>query len=179
MSAFQSFASSIGNITRPIKLILAILFGAFCMTVGGIIMKLSVVDLLDARDSGNWTATVATLDAARPVRNSGRGSSGYSQEIKYHFAVNNVRYEGSRLSFHRRSTKTSEESMAMLPPATPGSPITVYFDAQDPGRNVVYPGLDKMMFIPPLFALVSLLAGAAVSGLQVRKFMQRDAKADT
>ncbi|HZW14435.1 MAG TPA: DUF3592 domain-containing protein [Noviherbaspirillum sp.] len=162
---------SLDTITRPIKLILAIVFGGFCMTVGGIIMKVSLSDLLDARESHQWVPAAATLDVARVVRNAGRGSSGYSQEIRYHFRVGGAYYEGSRLSFNRQSTKTSEESMAMLPSTTPGSQIIVYFDANDPSRNVVYRGIDKMMFIPPLFALVSLLVGAAVAGLQVRRFL--------
>lgn len=177
MSSLQSTASQVQTITRPIKLILAIVFGVFCMTVGGIIMKVSLSDLWNAHASRQWIPATATLDVARTVRNSSQVSRGYSQEIRYHFDVGGARFGGSRLSFNRQSTKTAEESVAMLPSTAPGSEITVYYDAEDPTRNVVYPGVDSMMFIPPLFALVSLIVGATVAGLQVRRFAQQRERA--
>lgn len=178
MSFSSTAASQFATITGPVKLILAVVFGAFCMTVGGIILKVSLSDLVDAHASRHWVPATAMMDVARAVRNSGRRSSGYSQEIRYHFLVDGVRYGGSRLSFNRQSTKTAEESMAMLPSAVPGSEIKVYFDANDPSRNVVYPGVDRMMFIPPLFAVLSLVVGATVAGLQVRRFLKQKVRRD-
>jgi hypothetical protein len=140
------------------------------MCVGSIIFYISLSTLLEARASRHWHVAIGVVDESHPQFNTGNSGTGYSQTINYHFFINNVRHDGSRLDYNKRSTKTKIESETLLSPFPPGSTIPIYYDPDNPQKNVLVPGPHSMTYIPPIFGVFSFLIGVLISLLTLFKY---------
>lgn len=140
-----------------LKTLLGVVFSVFCISVGTVILAISLSILLEARASRTWPAAEGVVDLSETVFNSSH--RGYSQEVKYHFIVGGVRYEGSRLDYNKRSTRTKTESEEMLSAFRKGAQVRVYFDPKAPERNALIPGPEPMTYVPPFMGTFSIIFG--------------------
>jgi hypothetical protein len=154
--------------------------GAILSVVGfGVAFFLGKPILDTAKESRNWPSAPGVITHSSVGRERNNGSTMYSADIAYRFKVNDQDYVGNNIT-HGGNWSSSRPGSAKRTTARypVGKDVDVYYDTEDPGRNVLEPGtslssyavygIGWLFLILGVWAMASsafrILAGAAIIG---------------
>jgi hypothetical protein len=113
-------------------------------------------ELRHSPDSSNWPSVDGVVTESS-VQSGGTHGRSYYPSVRYEYAVNGVRYRGSRITFQGRETGNQQRVVDRYPV---GSVVRVHYRESDPGYSVLEPGPGRRQAILGM-ALSLLLVGAA------------------
>lgn len=90
--------------------------------------------------SDNWPRVKGIIISKTVTQNCGKGRTGYSLNVKYHYQVNDKIYEGKRIWFGNGLCEGKKHVLATADRFLEGEGIYVYYDESRPFESVLYPG---------------------------------------
>lgn len=164
------------NRMRPSQLLLVVLaFGLiFAATLGGggYLLARNVPMIVEGWASRSWPTAMGTVTesaaVSKPVVSSSRrGTVGtHVLRLRYEFAVGGQVFSGTRQSLDDvgiiKSDELAQSEARSLPP---GSVVRVFYDAGDPARSLLTPGLPISSVISSAIALLLISGGLALIAL--------------
>ena len=116
----------------------------------------------------SWHNTSGTITASSvEVHHSGRGATTSRPRIEYRYRVGEREYTGDRYNFLEISSN-GPETGRVTGQYQPGSPVTVYYDPDDPSRAVLESGIPSMAWGLATFLQPFILIGVAMIFWTVR-----------
>jgi ABC-type antimicrobial peptide transport system permease subunit len=156
--------------------ILGLIFGAF-LGGGSYLLVRNVPMIVEGRQSRSWPTTTGTVKesaaVSKPIVSSyRRGTVGtHVVELRYEFAVAGKTFVGTRQSLDDVGIIKSEELAASeaggMPP---GSTVRVSYDADDPTRSMLTPGVPTSSVIGSAIGLLLIAGGVGltIAGFHLR-----------
>jgi hypothetical protein len=145
----------------------AILLGLFFTGLGGGIAWYGQKLIDRASQSTDWPKATGVVLSSKVQSKREKGKLKYWAEVKYEFTVNGEKRIGSTISFgsYRSSSPRDFEPVVSRYPV--GKEVPVYHDPNDPGINVLEPGLTGGARVPQIIGLIFLGIGLAMVGYRV------------
>ncbi len=145
------------------------------IAAGAWLMAKQISAVSEGWRSRSWSTAPAIVEHSAAVqkyqasRNSREGQGTHVTELRYAFAVGGRRYTGGRRSLDAEGKILMEANADRLVKRLPvGSAVTVYYDAANPSRSLLEPGVPVGPVLGMLIAL-GLMGG----GLEVLRRMVR------
>jgi hypothetical protein len=115
-------------------------FAMLAIVIGGAYLWLPIYEIYyrkKSRASLSWPRVTGTVSSAQVVGRSGVYGTSIMAEVIYHYEVNGVPYEGTRIGFNQVFYATKEEARAALTPYPANSNVTVSFDPANPADAIL------------------------------------------
>lgn len=139
-------------------------FVVFVILLGCIYLGLPVYEIYyrkKSRASLSWPQVTGTISKTKVEVHSGIYVSTTVARVIYHYEVNGVPYEGTRIGFNEVSYRDRKEAQAALDRYPVNSTVTVYFDPAKPADAILAPEYREVMrgivFVYCALALIILI----------------------
>jgi len=108
------------------------------LTVVGIIVVIAIgIELVEARDSQQWTSVRGEIASTDFRRRMTVGGSRYCLDVSYQYAVNDQRYTSTRIKPHSLCYKTTIDAEIAQLAYPEGGAVTVYYDPKNPEQALL------------------------------------------
>jgi hypothetical protein len=87
----------------------------------------------------------------------------YRPQVEYRYSVGPQAFTGTSLALEELEVSSEEHARKHAARYVPGSPVTVYYDPQNPGRAVLEPGVRAVSWALPVVGVVFLIATGALA----------------
>lgn len=129
--------------------------------VGAWVAYLGSVELMRAKESIDWPSVNGEVTVSRISMGSGSDGKGsvYGADVRYTYAVDGERYEGSRVAYgdHQEMGRSYGETLVSRYPE--GAMVTVFYMPGDPSESLLEPGQNKDSVFKLGFGVAFLLFG--------------------
>lgn len=113
--------------------------------------------------SRRWPRTTGVIVRSCVVEDRGGDTVTLVAEIHFSFEVDGQSYAGDTWTFNRTGDETRRFAERAVQRYPVGRQVTVYYDAANPGRNCLEPGVTPRVYVLALFVMVVLgVAGVAM-----------------
>lgn len=147
---------------------LGFVLGCLLLLVGGSVSwhGFGLVDR--AQRSVEWPqAEGKVLSSQVCSKREKKGKVMHWAEVNYEFTVKGEKRLGSTISFGSYRSSSAGEFRAIVDKYPVGKAVSVYYDANDPGSNVLEPGITMAVRVPQIIGLVLLGVGLLMTAWPV------------
>jgi hypothetical protein len=142
-------------------------FGVLLLVIAPVSAYFFVVGLREAYASRTWPQTAGVIAESRVERVNRGTKVSYDAIINYRYGVNNQQYAGDRLRMADAKSSKQSAAEARVAQYPVGKTVTVYYDANDPQKSTLEPGVSWRSFaylgIPVVMLVMGVLSWRAPS----------------
>jgi hypothetical protein len=120
-------------------------------------------------ESSHYARVVGKVAASQVKSHPGsKGGRTYTAEITYVYTAGTREFAGSRLRYDYPSSAGYADAFELVGAHPVGAAVTVYYNPRQPDDAVLFPGLDRSVFMLPLFltpfhmAMLGLWCGCVI-----------------
>lgn len=135
-------------------------FGIIWTIFVGIFDVVIAYGLFQQFRSNGYETTKGTIVASSVAKKKGsKGSTHYSAEIRYQYAVGSEAFTGNKLRYSINKDQKQSRAEYEIRNHPVGKEVTVYYDPKEPKEAVLIPGTRAGEFLPILFLIPFNLMG--------------------
>jgi len=132
---------------------MTIILGIFIFITG-------VVNVQEGRQSFHWPQANAKLKSARlQIHTGSKGGRSYSAKIGCTFIVDGQEYEGTEYDFSSSYT-AKDKAEKKVAEVKAMQPLLVHYKPEDPGINVIHPGIHFVAYLRLLLGVAAVVISA-------------------
>jgi hypothetical protein len=133
------------------------IFLSIFLIVGIGMIVFGVSNIRTAKDSETWPSKEGVILKSKISVNTSDDGTTYGADVSYEFRVGDMKYKGDKVTISEVSTSNRSRAKKIVKRYRKGSEVPVFYDPNDPERNVLEPGLSGGSWLLPGIGLAFLI----------------------
>lgn len=121
-----------------------------------------ITTVRNASVSRNWPAVSGTITASQVTISTDKNGTTYSADVQYKYVVNDRWYTAGTVNFGEYGSSNRGRADKIVARYPPGSPVTVYYNPDDPNTAVLEPGVTWGSYFSIFMALLFFIVPAVI-----------------
>ncbi len=142
---------------------LVVLFAAFALIGGGVLLGVFLRPLRQVVESPSWRETECVIEFSRVGRHEGDDSTTYSVDVLYSYEFGGKQYHSSRHRIFSAASSGYTAKRAIVKSIPKGARTRCYVNAADPRDAVLDRSFPKQMFLGLIPLAFFLIGGAGLA----------------